>query len=709
VGSSKTSKQDPKRQISPHPLQAASASVTLLGEKISLAGLAVIILLTFFAYSPAIRGGFIWDDDLYPQNPIMTQSDGLRKIWTFKQTYQYYPLTYTAFWVQRRAWDLQPMGYHIVNVFLHIFNAVLVWVLFRKLRIPGAWVAAAVFALHPVHVESVAWISELKNVLSGFFYLSALLSYLKFEDEAERRWYWGALSLFLLALLSKTATSTLPATLLIIRWFKGLKIDRGFLIGLLPFILLTAVSAVATIWLETNYAGASGPEFNLSFLQRIVLAGHALWFYAAKLVWPRRLAFNYELWLPNASDPLQWLWVSGVVAAGILVWRLRGRLGRGPAAGLAFFTISLVPALGFFKIYPQRYSFVADHFQYLSSLGMIAIAAGGAASFFSRNSGTEAVQSWLSRRRLGSILIASVLLILGTLTWRQARGYRNITTLWRTILVHNPNSFLAHNNLGMELAAQGELKEAIDHYKLALKARPDFPEAHNNLGLALFKQGKTDEAIAHYNAALNLRPDMVDVYNNLGLARAKQGNDKEALQLYKQALRQRSDYALAYYNMANLFAAQGNIDDATQNYKLALEAWPDYSDAHNNLANVLANRGDISGAVFHYQMAIRAKPALPDAHINLANILIRQGKTDEAIRHYKLAIQAKPDSAETLNNLANALAGQGNLDEAIQDYRLALKIRPDFKEAHNNLGLALERQGKTEEAIRQYKLGSQTH
>ncbi|MBI4679055.1 MAG: tetratricopeptide repeat protein [Elusimicrobia bacterium] len=616
-----------------------------------LFGALLLFLLTFSAYIPAIRARFIWDDDYYAGNQLLERPDALRLIWTLDAApWAYYrdvPMVYTTFWLERRLWGARPMGYHVDNVILHMMNAVLVWLLLGRLGMRGAWMAGAVFALHPVHVESVAWIAERKNVLSGLFFLLAFGAYLRFEEGEGRRWYWGSLSLFLLALLSKAVTCALPAALLLVRWQRGLKTGWREARDLIPFFALAFALGLFTVWVETNNLGpdARRAGCDLSLSQHLLLAGRALWFYPMKLAWPIDLSFSYERWALDARDWAQWLWPAAALAGGAWVWLARGLWGRGLAAAIGFYLMTIAPMLGFFRILTFRFTFVADHYQYLASIGWIAAAVGGAARLFGAG--------------LGAALSVVVLLALGAATWRQGGVYRDDATLWEDVLAKNPASFLAHTNLGHALAEQGRLDEAIRHYRLALQARPDAASARNNLGVALAGQGRIEEALRQYELALLAQPDFAEAHSNLGSALAR----------------------------------QGRMDEAVRHYGLALQAQPYCASAHNNLALALAGQGRLDDAVRHYDLALQARPDFAEAHSNLGGALARQGRLDDAVRHYELALQARPDFAEAHNNLGAALAKQGRMDEAIRHYGLALKAQPDFALAHENLGLALAGRG----------------
>ena len=604
-------------------------------------------LLIFSAYSPALRGGFIWDDDAnVTRNAALTSEHPLRDIWTIGGTPQYYPLTFTVFWAERRLWGLDPLGYHLVNLTLHSADAILVLAVLLQLGLPGAWLAAAVFALHPVHVESAAWITELKNVLSVFFYLLALFGYLRFEDGRGRGWYWGALAAFLLALLSKTAVCALPPALLLLRWYRGRGIGWNELKNTAPFFALSAATGVVTIFVETTPGGAHGAQFQFPFVQRLLTACRALWFYAMKLAWPAGLCFNYPRWAVNPHAAAQWLPVFGVPAVLAGLWLLRRRVGRGPLTGILFFIVTLAPALGLVSLFYSRYSFVADHFQYLASLGLIVLAASGAARLAREH----------SRVRLGAVLAAAALALLWTGTWRQARAYRDIDSLWRDILSKNPRSFLAYNNIGAELADRGRIDEAIADQRLALSFKPDFGEAQSNLASNLNRQGKYAEAARLGREAVRNQPDLADAH--LGLADALSGLGKlnEAVVEYREAARLRPAFIEAYINCSNVFFRLGRPAAAIAFDRAALALNPGLPVIHGNLGFLYAHQGDFEEAKKEYLEALRLKPAWPEASCRLADVLASQDKTEEAIGQYHRALKLSPGDEECSSHLAMALA-----------------------------------------------------
>jgi len=640
----------------------------------------LIILLVFLAYLPTLRGGFIWDDDSYvTHNPTLHDLGGLQRIW-FKvgAVPQYYPLVHTTFWLEYHLWALNPIGYHLINVLLHAVAAILLWQVLRRLQAPGAWLAAVIFALHPVEVESVAWVTERKNVLSAVFYFAAALAYLRFvawekPDRPNRfRWHWylGALVLFLAALLSKTVTCSLPAVLLLVCWWKKGRVQRGDVMPLLPFFVVGVALGLLTAWMEKHHVGARGADWSLTFADRCLIAGRALWFYAGKLVWPAPLTFIYPRW--EIEPAVWWQWLFPIAAAGVVagLWLARRRIGKGPLVAVLFFAGTLGPALGFVNVYPMRYSFVADHFQYLASVGLIILFAAGL-------------------NRAPRVIPATLVVLLGALTWQQTGIYRDLETLWRDTLAKNPGCWMAQNNLGTVFADKGRYDEAIKYYRKAIQLNPNFSEAQYGLGLAFAAQGRLDEAIENYRKAIQINPDYRDALNDLGNALASKGRFDEAIGNYRKAIRINPNYAEARYNLGNALAAQGQLDEAIENYYKAIRINPNYAEAQNNLGIALADKGRFGEAIEAFRKAIQSKPDFSEALNNLGGVLLNQGRFDEAIENYRKAIQSKPNFSEALNNLGTTLAAQGRYDEAIENYRKAIQSKPDFSEALNNLAWVL--------------------
>jgi tetratricopeptide (TPR) repeat protein len=579
-----------------------------------LAGM--LVVATALAYFPVLSNGFIWDDDVYVvENSNLGSVEGLRGIWLdLRATPQYYPMVHTTYWIEHRLWQVDPVGYHVVNVLLHALGAILLWQVLMLLGLPGAWFAAAIFALHPVHVESVAWVTERKNVLSGVFYFAALFAYLRSAGVAEdaldearsRRLYALSLAAFLAALLSKTVTGSLPAVILLLLWWKRGRVGWGDVRLLLPFFVLALSFGLLTVQLETQQVGATGREWDLSFVERVLVAGRAFWFYAGKLLWPFPLAFNYPRWEITASDRAAYLFPLAALAAVALLWLARRRLGRGPLVAVLIFGGTLFPALGFIDVYPMRYSFVADHFQYLASAGLIALFAGVAAS---------ATERFVAAK---PTVIAMLLLVaLGTLTWRQTFVYRDSEALWRDTLAKNPASFLALDSLGVILQERGHVEEAIGYFRESTRVAPDQHVAYNNLGNLLRAQGKLDESERALRRSLEIAPDYVLALVNLGLTQHERGEYINAAAGFRRALQIHPEFAAAHSSLGLTLAATGHTDEAVLAYRAALRADPDLPQAHNNLAALLLERNEYAAAIRHLSRVVELRPDSPEAKRNL--------------------------------------------------------------------------------------------
>ncbi len=467
-------------------------------------------------YSPALSGGFLWDDPDNITPPELRSWSGLPRIWfQWGATQTYYPVLHTLYWVEQKLWGDATLGYHLASILFHSISVCLVYWIVRRLKIPGAALAAALFAVHPVYVESIAWITEQKNTLSGMFTLASILVYLRFDDSRRRATYAGALGLFLLALESKATAVTLPVALLVILWWKRDRLSwRRDLAPLLPWFALSLLVGLFTVWYERVYVGVQGSEFVLTPVQRCLLASRAVWFYLGKLFWPTNLILFYPRWEVNAAQAWQYLYVAGLIALLAAAWAVRRRF-RAPLAAPLFFLGTLFPLLGFFATYIFRYTYVCDHFQYLPSLGIVVLVSAAITLAISRLAPKA--------RWVANILCVAILATLATLTWRQTEMYGDVVALWQTVIAKNPACWIAYNNLGVQLASSGQSREALENYQEALRLNPDYAEAHFNLANALVREGQQSGAIEQYQQALRIRPDYAEVHNNLGIMLLRTG------------------------------------------------------------------------------------------------------------------------------------------------------------------------------------------
>ncbi len=639
---------------------------------------AILFALVLLAYLPLWRAGFVWDDDtMLTGNRLIHAGDGLRQFWFTRNAQDYWPVTSTTLWIEWRLWGLNPLGYHLTNLALHLGEVFLLWAVLRRLRVPGAWLAALLFAVHPINVESVTWIAQRKNLMALLFALLAVHCFLKsgaVDRTARPRfatlWYSLSLLAFIIAMLSKGSVATLPLVLAgIVAWHR--RPGLSDILRLIPFFIVAGVLAAVDVWFQRHgtheIIRAAGP------LERLLGAGGVIWFYLLKSLWPAHLMFVYPQWQIRTADVLWWIPLLGALGFTLLLWR-RARLrpadpsGTGAAWGRAsffawgYFCVSLVPVLGLTDVYFMKFSLVADHYAHLALIGVLAWVA-FVASTLQRRAGAAA--------RIGlPILIAVAIGSLATLTWRQNRMYRDSLVLYRTILAQNPDCWMAHINLAIALAKEpGGLPEAVSHYERAARINPNDAYVQNDLAEALAQMpGRLPEALDHFGQALRINPDYAEAHNNLGVALAKvPGRLQEALDHYGQALRIDPGFAAAHVNLAlELAKLPGRLPEAVAHYEQAARLTPDDGSLQNDLAVALAK--------------------LP-------------GRLPDAIAHFELALRLSPDDADLHYNLANQLSKvPGRLPDAIVQYAEALRIRPDFSSAHYNLAVAEAKSGRYGEA-----------
>jgi tetratricopeptide (TPR) repeat protein len=655
--------------------------------------LPALLLAVMAAYYPAWQGGMLWDDDGHITRSDLRTVAGLGRIWfDLKATQQYYPVVHSVFWIQHRLWGDDMLGYHLVNIILHGLSAFLIAVILQRLSVPGAWLAAAIFALHPVHVESVAWVTELKNTLSGVLYLSAMLVYLRYDQARKRHLYAGALALFVLALLSKTVTATLPAALLVVFWWRLGRLEwRRDVRPLVPFFVIGAAGGLFTAYLERTLIGAQGAEFQFTIVERGLIAGRVIWFYLGKLFLPINLMFIYPRWQVSQAVWWQYLYPVGALALLTVLWLMRNR-SRAPLAAMLLFCGTLFPALGFFNVFPFRFSFVADHFQYLASIAVIALFSAIVAGLAER---------WHIRSKPAiALLLVLTAGLLGIPAWSQSRQYADAETLYRATIDRNPSCWLAYNNLGI-VKADTLKDEALAHFEHALRLKPDEPEVHNNLGSILRGMGRLQEAVDHLQVALRLDPNYFDAHHNLGLTLMRLGRP-EALIHLQEAVRLNPGSAEARSSLGNALKAVGRIEEARIQYQQALQLRPDYADARYNLGVILQGMGRPE-AVAQFEEAVRLNPDFAEARNNLGSALQSLGRLQEAETQYREALRLKPGFADARYNLGNVCQKLGRVEEAVTQYREALRLKPDFAEAHNSLGFALQGAGRQEEAMSCFK------
>jgi protein O-mannosyl-transferase len=616
---------------------------------------AAIGLGAWFAMGPVVHGGWIWDDGLeVTANGLLRGTEGLQRIWFGSPGLDYFPLKTTLQWVEWQLWGYHPAGYHAVNLALHAVGALLLWRVLAALGVRQAWFGGLLFAVHPLAAESVAWVSELKNVLSLPLMLLSFLAYLRWdalrndeggnlkpENKTAFKFQLSAFIFFLASMLSKSSVVMFPFVLLLHAWWKRGTVTKRDLAAAAPFFGVSLILGLVTLSFQEHRAIVGVTLFSDGFFVRLAAAGQSVIFYASNALWPSGLLPIYPRWEPKPLTPLDyWGWV---VMAAVLVplWRRRPEPGaRAVLLASGFFLLNLVPVLGFLPMAYLRISRVADHFAYLSLAGAAGLGAVGFGWLLGRNRTT----GWLA-----ALLAVAALMVECR---AHAALYRDEKTLWSHEVRHNADAWLAWNNLGIELHKEKRLAEAVSCYRRALALRPDFAEAHNNLGMALFDSGRLGEAYGEFERALTDKPELADAYNNEG----------------------------------NLFLKLDRLPEAVERYERALRIDPDSTAAHNDLGNALTRQGRLSEAMDQYRLALRMNPEFPEAHSNLGAALARVGRSEEAVEEYRRLLQLRPDFAEAHNNLGVALEGMGRLGEAREEYRAALRLQPSMEEPKSNLG-----------------------
>lgn len=564
----------------------------------------IILIFVLLAYLPAMQSGFVWDDDFhFIDNPYMTKSDGIKLIWSTPRA-MYYPLTSTTWWFLRQIFNLNPLPYHLINILLHAANAILIFFILNYLGISGAWFAAVLFGIHPVNVESVAWVTELKNTQSGFFYFLAILLFLKYFVVKKQKFtkkntanssllYISSALFFIMAILSKTSTVMLPFVLLFLIWIKFKKLTFNVILSTIPFFVFSALASLWTIWEQKIHSGAEGVEWSLNIIEKLIISGKIIFFYIGKLIWPYPLMFIYPKWNINSHLITSYIPLLLLIIVLILTYIFRNKWAKSFFSALLYFIISLFPVLGFFNIYFMRYSYVADHFQYLGCISIICLFSVGFMKIIK-------IKNY--KFYFGQTVACIVLIILSYLTFNQCKIYNNIETLWLDTIAKNPQAWMAYTNLANFYRDNGKREEAIILYNKVIEKKPDYAEAYYNLGVLYYKIGKIEDALFYYKKSIEIKPTY-KVYNNLGIIYKEKNDISAAIDSFLVAIEIEPNEA-AYNNLATIYKSSGNVIKAVYCYKKALEINCKNADIHNNLAVLYFDNKQYSLAIKHCDKAI---------------------------------------------------------------------------------------------------------
>jgi protein O-mannosyl-transferase len=605
-----------------------------------------LLVIALLIYLPVIlHGGFIWDDPQYiTLNPTLRDWGGLAAIWIHPTSIpQYYPLVHTTFWIEYHLWKLSPIGYHLDNVLLHGVAAILLYRVLRMLQIPGAWLAAAIFVVHPINVESVAWVTERKNVLSAVFYFSSLIAYLRFmrKGSSDFQTYLISFLLFACALLSKSVTCSLPAAIILLIYWQHGRVKPLDFIYLLPFFVTGLVMAWLTTMLEAKHVGASGWEWSWTFGDRCLIAGRALWFYLGKIFWPHPLSFVYPKWpeMSFAHRPGLIVYPLSFLALLTILFIARKKIGRGPIVAMLYFSGTLLPALGFINIYPMRYTFVADHYQYLAAIGIFV-----------------PVGAFLSRGAPGRMIAAIILCVLAAVTVHRQAVYRSALVLWQNTVAKNPDSFMVWGNLGDEYAnlynddslsdsLRGFFKQqARDCYAKLIELAPEQPLAHYKWAIVKEYDGDLPGAREELLKTLELEPKYAPALDSMGEILMQMNKPDEAMDNFRQAIALDPHFAEVRFHYGHALELSGRIDEAIDQYVEATRLRADFADAENSLANLLFQRkGRADLALPYYADVVRLHPHRADYRTNYAAALEAVGDAEDAREQCQIALQIDPN------------------------------------------------------------------
>ena len=676
----------------------------------------LLIATTLLVFWQVQHYDFVNIDDPYYVSDNFFVKHGLTRasfIWAFTTTHaaNWHPLTWLSHMLDYQVYGLNPGGHHVTSVLLHLANAVLLFLVLNRMT-GTLWrsaFVAALFAIHPLHVESVAWISERKDVLSTLFWILTMWMYLRYVERPDFFRYMLALFAFVLGLMAKPMLVTLPCVLLLLDYWplgrfrlsqasddilattqaskeQGGRSLRLFL-EKIPFFALAAASSVVTFLAQRSGGALTVDIYPLKI--RIANALVSYVSYMGKMIWPRGLVVFY---LHPGKNLPGW----HAVGAGLLLVCLSLVVMRAArrhpylAVGWLWYLGTLVPVIGLVQVGMQA---MADRYTYVPLIGLLIICVWGV---------FDLVKGWRHGKVFLALSAGLLLLALTTCTWLQVRHWKNSATLFQHALTMNAEHYVAHNNLGAALIEQGKIEEGISHYTKALEINPNYWLAHSNLGGYLVGQGKVEDAMHHCSEAVRLNPNSSEAHNNLGLALALQGRFEEATTHYSEALRLKPEYSHAHRNLGLALERLGRLEEASTHYAEAVRFKPDFVQAHLDLATVLAEQGNFAAATAQYQKALEIKPDDAGIHNNFATFLAQHGKADRAIAHYFRALEIRPDFAEVYSNLGNVYKQQGKIDQAIAHYSKALEIKPNQVEAHNNLGVLLAKRGRLKEATNHY-------
>jgi tetratricopeptide (TPR) repeat protein len=657
----------------------------------------MLFLAVVVVFSPSFVAGFIWDDDaMLTRNSLIRGP--LSNFWFTTQPIDYFPLTYSSLWVEWRLWGMNPTGYHITNVVLHALSCIILWRAFIRLKISAAWLAALLFAIHPVNFESVAWIAERKNVLAMFFYSITVWAFVRFVQSRERRFYIVSLLAFLLSLLAKPAAAPWPMAALVIAYCCERTVSgtttlnlrkrlKKYSIWTAPFFATTILLSVATVAFQYGNAITADvrTRFDADILTRLARAEVDVWFYLSKAIVPYPLLFVYPKW-SFSNRLLALVPCALLIALFVILLKFRRSWSKVGLFAVAYYVLLLTPVLGFFNIYFQRYSYVADHWQYFALPAI-----------------TVLIAFYLKKARLHYFAGPALVLIFASLTFMRCGAFHDSDSVWQDTLAKDPKCCLALNQLAVNCTAAGKLEEATNYYFHSLELDPNEAQTHVNLGYCQVLMEKADDGIAQIGEAIRIDPSFSYAYYYLGLALRKQGKIDEAIAGFREAIRLNPTFAPSYDELATTVWSLGQRDEAISLLRHALVKEPDDVGALIHLGNFLTDIGKSDEGLPFLQKAIALEPKNADARIGLGNNFWSANQANAAQDQFAIALQIDPSSASALYAMATCLRLSGQNNEAAKLYEQLLAQNPQQTEAHFQLAMLLVVDKKTQNAIDHFR------
>jgi protein O-mannosyl-transferase len=663
------------------------------GRWMIYAALAVIVLISVIAYLPVFHNGLLaWDDEGYIKNNPLVYSFSLKDIFSQNSMGNWHPLTILALAAEYHLFGLNPVGYHAVNLLLHILNVLLVFytVYLISDKAPVALIASLLFGVHPLHVESVAWVAELKDLLYTFFFLASYIFYLKYLNELQKKdqhirtsthYYLLALLMFLLSLLSKAMAASLPLVLILTDFFRGRRIDKKTLTDKAPFFLLAIVFGVVAVFAQKSL-GATELTTSFTFAQRIVFASYGFISYLVKLIFPLNLSAFYPY--PAGGVP-GWFYAYLLLSIGLAVWVIYSRrFSRKIVFGMGFFTITVLLVL---QLLPVGKAIMADRYSYIPSIGIFYLA------------GEGFMYLWGKKQKWPAIALLSAAAILFSVkTYARAGVWKDDMTLWNDVISRDQNAAEAYYNRGIIFMNEKKNAEAVSDFNRVIELEPGFANSYNSRGVIFTGEKRNNEAINEFNRALELNPGYAEAYNNRGFVLMNERRIDEAMRDFNKAIELKAGYAEAYFNRGSAFVNLRRIDEAIKDFSRAVALKPLYAEAYNNRGSVFLNAGRNNEALTDLNRAIELNPMYAEAYYNRGILFSNEKRNAEAYNDFTRAIGLRADYAFAYNNRGILLVNEKRYEEAVKDFTRAVELKPDYADAWSNRGYTFMNQKKNDEA-----------